>query len=106
MHGHRRPRPAPEDQTRPATGGDDHRGQGELFAAPPRVRPLDALAEDWTRSPNGAALLSDLAGFAAAPDMRTALFSAVVSGGLVMPDAVMQYAYRERIPVTRQRSPS
>jgi len=84
MHGQRRSSPTSGDQTGPPTGGDDHDrrdhdGQLELFALP-RVRHLDALLADWTRSPNGAALLTDLAGFAAARGWPPATTRAVGDG--------------------------
>jgi hypothetical protein len=85
MHGHR---PSPMtwgDQTGPAMSGHDHDGrdhdgQLELFASPRRVRHLDALLADWTRSPTGAALLTDLAGFAAARGWPPATTRAVGHG--------------------------
>ena len=96
MHGgQRRPSPASGDQTGPPMGGNDHDGrdhdgrdhdgrdhdgQLELFASPRRVRHLDALLADWTRSADGAALLTDLAGFAAARGWPPATTRAVGHG--------------------------
>jgi hypothetical protein len=85
MHGHRRPRPIPDDQAGPATGGavtggDDRDRQLELFVSPPRVRHLDARIAVWARSPNGVALLTDLAGFAAARGWPPATTRAVGHG--------------------------
>ena len=80
MHGQRRPSPTSGDQTGPTMGGDGHDGQLELFASLPRVRHLDALLADWKRSPNGAALLADLAEFAAARGWPPATTRAVGHG--------------------------
>ena len=85
IHGQRWPSPASGDQTGPAMGGDDHDGRDHdgqlgLFASPRRVRHLDALLADWTRSADGGALLTGLAGFAAARGWPPATTRAVGHG--------------------------
>ncbi|MBN9096686.1 MAG: hypothetical protein J0I49_01000 [Pseudonocardia sp.] len=118
MHGQGRPSPSAGDQTGPSISGDDHGdrddrdGQLELFAQP-RVHHLDTLFADWVRSPTGAALQADLAGFAAARGWPSATTRAVGRGlaraALTEPAfdladvALMTWLRRYRVPIGRLR---